>query len=192
MDIAGLRQAHGYLSPPHMEKREKLQSTNCDLFGLVCPERNLRRAAHRAVMSTCARPSAAYAVTLVDNPKKLGPGGCPHPAQRELVLVDVAGGVVETPFVVPMLSSFVLTDVTWSARPQHIGGLPGTGTPFDPAPRVFLAIDRKLARRREPRRQRHGAGRPRVPDLCQRRAGIHHRQRLRDVRQPLRVSAAAG
>ena len=92
------------------------------------------------------RPTVGrYAVTLVDNPKKLGPGGCPHPAQRELVLVNVAGRVVETPFVVPMLSSFVLTDVTWSARPQRIGGLPGTGTPFDPAQQVFLAIDRKLA-----------------------------------------------
>ena len=92
------------------------------------------------------RPTVGrYAVTLVDNPKKLGPGGCPHPDQRELVLVDVAGKVVEIPFVVPMLSSFVLTDVTWSARPRRIGGMPGTGTPFDPAQQVFLTINRKLA-----------------------------------------------
>ena len=92
------------------------------------------------------RPTVGrYAVTLVDNPKKLGPGGCPHPDQRELVLVNVAGKVVEIPFVVPMLSSFVLTDVTWSARPRRIGGMPGTGTPFDPAQQVFLTINRKLS-----------------------------------------------
>lgn len=92
------------------------------------------------------RPTVGrYAVTLVDNPKKSGPGGCPRPMQRELVLVDVTGKVVEVPFVVPVLSNFMLTDVVWTARPRRIGGLPGTGKPFDPAQEVFVVIDRKSA-----------------------------------------------
>jgi hypothetical protein len=92
------------------------------------------------------RPTVGrYAVTLRANPKKLGPGSCPRPMQRELVLVDVNGAVVEVPFVVPILSNFMLTEIVWTARPRRIDGVPGTGKPFDPAQEVLIVIDRRPA-----------------------------------------------
>lgn len=89
------------------------------------------------------RPTVGrYAVTLVANPRIQGQGSCPHPAQRELALVSIAGQVVQAPFVVPILSSFMLTDVTWSARPRRLNGAP-TGKPFDPAQQIYLSINRR-------------------------------------------------
>jgi hypothetical protein len=88
------------------------------------------------------RPTVSrYAVTLVANTRIEGQGSCPHPAQRELALVTLAGKIVQAPFVVPMLSSFVLTDVTWWARPRRFNGVPGK--PFDPAQQIYLSINRR-------------------------------------------------
>jgi hypothetical protein len=87
------------------------------------------------------RPTVSrYAVTLAINFTEPGQGHCPDKWQRELVLIDQSGNMIQAPFTVPLLSSFVLTDVTWSARPSTRYSTPPP--PFDPDQEVELQISR--------------------------------------------------
>jgi hypothetical protein len=87
------------------------------------------------------RPTVSrYAVSLALNFTEENQGHCPEKWQRELVLIDQTGNMAQAPFTVPLLSSFVLTDVTWSARPTAGSSTPPP--PFDPDQEVELQISR--------------------------------------------------